>query len=190
MNCELKNIANIRFGTFQQPVKTGDTKYLQLKHFNFQDNQLGEVDSFVNTSSDKKLQSHLLKAGDVLLVSKGNRYFAWYYREEVGAAMASNSFFILHPLDNTIDPQFLTLYLNLTETIERISSMSIGTSIASVKKEDLLELLIAVPPLEKQRQIVNIGNSHHQQIALLVQLKKSKEKYYSLLMNQLLRSEK
>ena len=124
MDYKLKDILKTsRFGPSLKPSKIGDTQYLQLKHFNFSNNKLSDIDSFVDL--DKKLNEHLLITGDILFVTKGIRYFAWRYDKIVGQAFASSTFLVLHPNQEIIAPHFLELYLNLPQVIEEISRLSL-----------------------------------------------------------------
>ena len=112
------------------------------------------MNSFINLSAGRRFDAQMLRPGDVFLVGKGNRHFAWCYDLAIGQALASSNFFILHPRMDLINPHFLALYLNLPQTLENIRALSSGTNIASIKKTDLLELTIAVPPLETQNLLL------------------------------------
>ena len=182
MNYKLKDLLEYsRFGVNTKPSETGDTKFLQLKHFNQQENTLSEVDLFVNL--DNSLSRYLLVNGDILFVTKGHRHLAWCYDEKIGQAVASTIFLILHPNTNIIHPQFLELYLNMPEVVSYISDNLVkGSIISSISKEDLMELIIDVPQLQIQQNLIEITNSHRNQLSLIEQLKNTKKHYYNQLM--------
>ena len=186
MNYKLKDLLEYsRFGVNTKPSETGDTKFLQLKHFNQQENMLPEVDQFVNL--DKSLSRHLLIEGDILFVTKGHRHLAWSYDKNIGQTVASTIFLILHPKHEIIDYRFLELYLNQPQVLGHISDNLVGGAIIStISKEGLLELTIPVPSLEIQQNLINLTNSHRKQLALMEHLKYTKKQYYNQLVNQVL----
>lgn len=185
---KLKNLISYsRFGLNTKPTETGEFNFLQLRNFSFETNNLiTPIDSFVNLTDFQRFQ--ILKKGDILFVTKGNRLFAWCYdNTELRDSVASSLFLVLHPNTNFILPRYLELYFNLPNTIDYIAKNLVGGSVIStIRKEDILELDIFVPSIEKQEQLINISQSFHKQMELLDQLKAKKRTYYNLLINQLL----
>ncbi len=184
MEKKLKDLLEFsHFGAYTKPGKMGDTKFIQLKHFNFNDNQLAEIDSFVDF--DKSLEKQLLNEGNILFVTKGNRYFAWCFDKNLGQSVASSTFVILHPNQSIIEPHFLELYLNLPHMLEQVSKLSSNSVIPTLRSADLLELNISVPAKEMQHRLIDIAHSYHRQMSLIDRLKIEKGEYYHSIMNQL-----
>ena len=93
MKIAINEICEIRFGFYSQPVAGGTVPYVQVRQFDDQGMLMAEASDFVLL--DQKSEPHLLKDGDVLFVGKGNRLFAWCYRDTAGPYIASSIFFVL-----------------------------------------------------------------------------------------------
>lgn len=133
--------------------------------------QTSDVDSFgrllpdaprsTTALSDSQLERALVQPGDVLLANKGARYVAVFYGDKYPTVVASGSFYILRVLDSmTLLPEFLACYLNLRGTQYQLQ-VRIGnpSTVSTLNKKDLLDLLVTVPPLDIQRALVELNNS-------------------------------
>lgn len=154
MKKALKYIASIRTGLFERPQPKGEIVYLQFRHF---DASGGLYDNpFPDLACSGKVVKHLLRPGDVLFAAKGSDHFAATYIDGYPAAVASSSFFVIRLNDETITPEFLTWTLNRPPAQEYFESKARGSGIPSVTKTALEELIIAIPPLEIQKKIMEI----------------------------------
>src|SRR5690349_5430629 len=90
---KLSNIVSIQTGLFAKTVLVGDIAYLQSKDFD--ENGLLNVRLEPQLKTDKTMERHLLKPGDVLFASKGLRNFSAVYELRNIPAAASTSFFVL-----------------------------------------------------------------------------------------------
>jgi restriction endonuclease S subunit len=167
MKRKLKYISTIRYGFHHSPVDLGSIIYLQTNNFDSL-GRLGNVDTYLPL--EKPLEKCLLEDGDILLPAKGNRHFAWVYREKYGLAIASSIFFIIKPQEDVL-PDYLAAILNLPQNLAHFQKLSGGNKIPSFSKKELEELDIPIVPKDVQIKIVDISNLYTHELHLLENLK-------------------
>jgi hypothetical protein len=178
LNTILKYIANVQTGIYAQTSLAGNVVYLQAKHF---DENGSLLDSLVpELPLNSQTEKHLLNEGDVLFAAKGTKNFATKHEGKNGKCVASSTFLVLRlkeEFQNRILSDFLVWYMNHPKTQEWIKAKARGSSIPSISKEDLLELEITLPPLEKQKVIVKINNLQKTEQNLVKKIQLLKEQY-------------
>lgn len=175
---KLTTLCSIRFGLHQPQQQEGDVQYLQARHFNASGRFENAVDVFINEYDPK----HLLKDGDVVLVAKGNRNFAWCYRSWVGPMIASSVFFVMSLNQQKLYPEYLAVILNLMGTQQYFLQNSEGSSIQSVRKSILEDFLIPLPEIPEQQKIVDYTNDFLQMQQIREELiEKNKELYNAVI---------
>jgi len=185
MTLKLSEIAHIRFGYYDAPVEEGELHYLQARHFDDSGKFTRFDDSFI--PSDEKSQKHILKPGDILLAGKGYRLFAWQYEGTPKLSVASTLFFVIEIKNpEQVLPEYLTAFLNLPQTQAYLRHLGAGTSIPSIRKNELSELAVPVPSLEMQHNVAQIHSLHLQQIQLLQSLITEKQSLVENLINRLI----
>ncbi|MFD2885970.1 restriction endonuclease subunit S [Chitinophaga cymbidii] len=181
----MKDIANIRFGLHVVPIERGNILYLQVRQFDEEGRWMPEEEEYI--SYDEKSAEFLLKDGDVLFVGKGNRLFAWCYREEYGPAVASSIFFVLRPKSSAIYPEYLAAVLNAPQSKSAFRQLGGGTNIFSIRKSELGALEITVPPLKRQQQIVAFSTGHAAEIRIAEEMIRQKKELYKIIMSKIIR---
>lgn len=177
MKSTINNICEIRFGFYSQPVEGGNIPYVQVRQFDDQGRLMAEANDFIVL--DQKSESHLLQDGDVLFVGKGNRLFAWCYRDAFGPYIASSIFFVLRPKKKIIYPEYLAVILNAPQTKAALLQIGSGTNIFSLRKSELGAFEIPLPLLEKQKKVAALTDLHQKEIELTQQLLKQKKNLYA-----------
>ena len=169
MIAKLSDIATIRFGYYDAPSEDGELYYLQAKHFDDAGEFTRFDDSFIPL--DEKSQKHVLQPGDILLAGKGYRLFAWQYEGQPSPAVASTVFFVIDVEDKEkVLPTYLTTFLNLPQTQTYLRQLGAGTSIPSIRKNELADLSVPVPSLTMQHNVAQIQALHQRETALLSSL--------------------
>lgn len=176
MQVKLKEIANIQFGYYGQPSKDGTIPYLQAKHFNENGQYIGENDTFLE--EDPKAMVNLLKNEDILFVAKGFRFYATLYKEEFGNAIASSIFFILRCDKTRIIPAYLVSVLNLPKNLLHFQQSGAGSTIPSIRKNELADFSFNLIPLEQQQKVVVLQELYLKDIELTNNIIKEKQKLF------------
>ncbi len=185
MIAKLSEIAAIQFGYYDTPSEDGELYYLQAKHFDDSGAFTQFDESYIPL--DDKSQKHILQPGDVLLAGKGYRLFAWQYQGEPGPAVASTLFFVIAVKDfQRLLPHYLTTFLNLPKTQTYLRQLGAGTSIPSIRKNELGDLPVPIPTVATQQKVAEIAALHHQQLTLLNRLIAEKQVLTEQLINHLI----
>jgi restriction endonuclease S subunit len=173
----LGEIAAIQTGVFAKPVTDGEVVYLQAKNFD----EFGKLQTklYPEIQYQSINEHHLLLKGDVLFAAKGVKNFASCFDRNSMSAVASTSFFVIRiypkQRENTV-PDYLAWMLNQENIQSFLKSKARGTSIPSIRKTDLEALEIELPPIEKQRIIIQLAELMEKEYALREQLQNLRKK--------------
>ncbi len=185
MQVKIKEIANIQFGYYGQPSKDGTIPYLQAKHFNEFGQYVGENDTFLE--KDPKSVANLLQNGDVLFVAKGFRFFATLYNPAFGNAIASSIFFVLRPDKNRIIPAYLVSVLNLPKNLMHFQQSGAGSTIPSIRKNELADFTFNLLSFEQQQKVVGLQELYFKDIQITEALIKEKQKLFQTTISKILK---
>lgn len=93
-----------------------------------------------------------VKTGDIVFTSRGK--FQAAVIKSTKPLLASSSVFIIRVNAKKIHPDYLAIALNSDSCQKQLHLMSRVGTIQTVTKQNISELKISVPPLEKQRLLV------------------------------------
>lgn len=185
MQVKIKEIANIQFGYYGQPSKDGTIPYLQAKHFNDFGQYIGENDTFLE--EDQKSIANLLQDGDVLFVAKGFRFFATLFKEDFGNAIASSIFFVLRPDKTRIIPAYLVSVLNLPKNLMHFQQSGAGSTIPSIRKNELADFTFNLLSLQQQQKVVALQELYFKDIQITDALIKEKQKLFQTTISKIIK---
>lgn len=128
------------------------------------------------TTLTGRKQPDWLKAGDVLFVSKGARFYAVCIDEPPIAAVCSPHFFLLRvlPLAELL-PAFLAWQINQPPFQRQLQQAAEGSSQLSIRRPVLESLTLSVPSLADQQRIVALADLARQERHALHQLIHNRE---------------
>lgn len=179
----LGDIADIRFGYYAKPIDGRGISYLQAKHFDVYGNMIGEPDTFI--AAEYKAADQMLRDGDVLFAGKGYKNFAWCYRRSFGEAVASSLFHVLRPDTQVVLPEYLTALLNHPTNQLYFQQLAAGSSIPSIRKNELANFKVPVVALDMQEKIVEVYKLHRKETSLTLELLERKNELYESIFNTL-----
>jgi len=169
-------LAEIRFGVHSPIMTQGTTAYLQARHFSSLGQMTGSTGSYV--SEEVKLNTHLLKNGDVLMAGKGAKNFAWTYRNNIGPAVASTLFYVITVDQSIIYPEYLATIINLPYNQSYFQKLSSSSSVASLRKKELAEFNVPVLPMKEQKAIAEFAELHLKEMSITTELIALKQDLY------------
>lgn len=186
MKKQLVDIATIQTGYFAKPEANGDLICLQSRHFDDAGRPLSlpEAELRINSMSRK----HLLSDGDVLFAAKGPKNFAVFFKGLGKPAVASTTFFVIRIHEKLVLPEYLTWYLNRSETREYLQAHAKGTSIVSISKSAVGDLWVEIPSLEMQSAVLKINSLLDQETRINYQLAELRSNYIQSLLNQTIKT--
>jgi len=186
MEEKLGDIAQLQFGFYGKPSEKGNAVYLQAKHFDDFGNLKVNIDTYIQI--DNKNEGHLLKDGDILLVGKGMRNFAWTYQSKIGPAMASSIFFVIKVDRSKVIPDFLTTLFNMHQAQAYFQTLGAGSSIPSIRKSELEAFTVKLPTLDLQEKAIVIKQLHYKELDLTRQIIAEKQKVYHEVIKNLIKT--
>ena len=174
----IRNLTTLRSGyPFRGSIEEsadGEALAVQMKDV---DPDLGVSWSGVmRTTLAGRKQPDWLKAGDVLFVSKGARFYAVCIDETPSAAVCSPHFFLLQVLPRAaLLPAFLAWQINQPPFQRQLQQAAEGSSQLSIRRPVLESLTLSVPSLADQQRIVALADLARQERRTLHQLIHNRE---------------
>lgn len=164
MKTQLRTLADIRPGIpFREAIRHAEHGTIGVV-------QAGDIspggtidlDRIARVSSVPNLRAaEELRAGQVLLQSRGQTYRAAVVPKDDLEMVASASLLILDPLSE-IRPAYLAIYLNDPSTQTELRKLATGATIANLKRSEVEQLEVLVPTLEDQDRIVALDDTIRQ----------------------------
>jgi len=133
------------------------------------------------------VDKYRVSAGDVLFISRGSRNHAARVESVPDTAVASATFYILHPHDG-IDAGYLAWCLNQAPIQAQIGQVRTGAGTPIVQRKVFADITIPVPSLDKQRQLAAMGDLMAQEQQIRQQLMKETSTLHRALGQQILQS--
>lgn len=121
-------------------------------------------------------ERYLVKRGDVLFLSRGQKPFAVAVSDDLPQTIASYYFYILRPDSNRILPEYLAWFINQPSAQAYLESRQLGSHIKMVPKLAFEELAVALPPLATQRAIVALEKLRQKEEHFMAQLAKARKR--------------
>ncbi|MDA3885121.1 MAG: restriction endonuclease subunit S [Candidatus Delongbacteria bacterium] len=185
MKYKLKKIANIQTGyTFRNKIvhrDDGNFAVIQMKDLDSE--YIKDNKDILKISDFNISDKHFIQNGDLLFKSRGSNNTSSIFDDKITAILSAP--LLLIRINNTqILPEYLNWYIGSSIAQSYFNSISEGTSQKMINKSALENLEINIPPLEKQKLIIELARLAVLESELLDQLMKNKNKYYNnILMN-------
>ncbi len=149
----LKKFCEVRTGiSLLREGKEDDLKcyLIQLKDVNDD----GFIEDDLKVIYIEKLpENQIIKKNEILFKAKSSNNMAAIMEKE-GLYITTSHYLILKVKNEKIDVNYLWWYLNQRIAQKHFKRLASGGMMPIVKKSDLENLKVIVPPLEKQKQIV------------------------------------
>lgn len=150
---KLNQLSNIQTGIYEKSGFAGEVIYIQGRHINAE----RKIDPFIEPElqMSEKTRRHFLNEGDILFTSKGANLGAVVISQMSNPAVASSMFLVLRDIDkNVVLPEYVAWYLNHPRTQKFLLGSMKGTSLLSITKDDIGNLEIPVPSVQRQQKII------------------------------------
>ena len=159
MITRLTEVAEIRMGyTFRsrlEPEMGGDVAVIQMKDID--DSNLLHPENLIRIQMPELKDKHLVQEGDLMFKSRGVSNAASLVAGNLGRTVLAAPMMLIRPDADKVDAAYLQWFINQPSTQKILSAQAAGTAGKMISKAALEQLVIAVPPLESQRRIVEIG---------------------------------
>jgi restriction endonuclease S subunit len=144
---------------------------------------VSSVCNFIQTNLSDVRADYLLKKGDVLFASRGERRRAAVVEEYLPNTIFSSQL-LACATDESVLPAYLAWYINQQPAQRYLDENATGSYIRNVTKDAFGHLLVPVPPLETQRKIVEIYRLGLRENQLLEEIRKKRGQLVELALLQ------
>lgn len=173
MNALLVDIAEVRMGySFRSRLETdveGDVVVIQMKDID--DANLLHPEGLARIQMPDLKDRHLVQEGDLLFRSRGVTNSASLVGGGIGRAVLAAPMLLIRPRTEIVEPAYLQWLINHPATQAVLAGRAAGTAVKMISKGVLDGLEVALPPLEKQRLIVEVAQLASREAALLDELR-------------------
>ena len=173
MSVALVNIAEVRMGySFRSRLETdagGDVAVIQMKDID--DANLLHPEGLARVQMPDLKDRHLVQEGDLLFRSRGVTNSAALVGGGLGRAVLAAPMLLIRPKTEVVEPAYLQWFINHPATQAVLAGQAAGTAVKMIGKRVLDDLQVVLPPLEKQRLIVEVARLASREVALLEELR-------------------
>lgn len=164
------NWQNVRIGSICQTVKTINLKKMK-GWFNYVDigsidSELKQINSIqkINWGQASSRARQIIRQGDTLFSTvRVNLERIAYVEDDITDAIASTGFTVLRG-SNAVDPRYLFYAVTRPSFIKKLVRLQKGTAYPAVTDKIIFDQEIPLPPLQEQKQLVNLFQTIDQAI--------------------------
>lgn len=166
--------AGYPFRTTVEEVPDGDVHVIQMKDVS---PELGiDWSAVIRTRLAGRKQPDWIVDGDILFAAKGARFYAACVTAALPYAVCVPAFFHLRVRrEAALDPEFLAWQINQMPCQRQLLQAAEGSSLLSIRRAVLEQLVLAVPPIAEQRRIVALAGLASQERQALQRLIHNRE---------------
>jgi hypothetical protein len=178
----LKDIASIQMGySFRarlDSLASGAVAVIQMKDLT--DQNRVDCNALARIDMEKPREHHLAKPGDLIFRSRGLASTAAILLDDPGIAVVAAPLLRVRVSDNVILPKYLNWFIRQAPAQAFLTSHAKGTAQKMISKETLEGLEVFVPPLERQRAIIEITALAEQERQILEKLATRRHQFISI----------
>ncbi|MBN1546327.1 MAG: restriction endonuclease subunit S [Syntrophaceae bacterium] len=178
---KLEEIARIRTG-FQvrsplTSIDMGSHFVIQMRNISPESGVvLDDIDFCKVTPNAHGLHRYLLRAGEVILLTRGNNHPATLITEDYNDFVAAGQFMVLTLESGDVClPEYLCWFLNAPEAKSYFGREARGSGVKIIDKNIVGSLIVPLPDLQTQGNIVKLGKLALKEEKLLDSLKEKRK---------------
>jgi excinuclease UvrABC nuclease subunit len=189
---KLKEITSVQMGySFRSRLEAsegGGVAVIQMKDL-LDDNTVG-CDGLVRINMEAMKEHHLAHRGDLVFRSRGHVTTAAILLEDPGKAVVAAPLLRIRVMkEDMVLPEYLNWYISQRDAQIFLTSRAKGTVQKMISKQAIEDLEVALPSLEKQKNIVELATLSAREQTLLHMLADKREQYISTILMQLAKGE-
>jgi hypothetical protein len=193
MKIKIKKLATVQMGySFRSRLEAsegGGVAVIQMKDL-LDDNTVG-CDGLVRINMEALKDHHLAQRGDLVFRSRGSLTTAAVLLEDPGkAVVAAPLLRIRVTKPDKILPEYLNWYISQRDAQIFLTSQAKGTVQKMISKQAIEDLEVALPSLQKQKNIVELATLSAREQTLLHTLANKREQYISTVLMQFATTDK
>lgn len=166
----------------------GGVAVIQMK--DLLDNNTVGCDGLVRINMEAMKEHHLAQRGDLVFRSRGSLTTAAVLLEDPGKAVVTAPLLRIRVTKkDLVLPEYLNWYISQRDAQIFLTSRAKGTVQKMISKQAIEDLEVALPSLEKQKNIVELAMLIAREKALLHKMADKREQYISTVLMQFAKGE-
>jgi excinuclease UvrABC nuclease subunit len=155
----------------------GEIAVIQMKDLT--DRNRVDCSGLMRIDMEKVKEHHLVRAGDLVFRSRGLVTTSAILTDDPGMAVVAAPLLRIRVTRESVLPGYLNWFINQWPAQSFLASHAKGTVQQMIGKDALEKLEIVVPPLERQKTIVETAELAEQEQALMKKLTEKRKQYIS-----------
>lgn len=148
-------------------------------------------DALARVTLPTKREPDLLEPGDVILSTRGRRYFALALNEIPTPAVCSPHFFVMRATSNSaLLPEFLAWQINQRPAQEHLQQAATGSHILNLTRAAVAALPIIIPPMRTQKAAIALAQIAQREVTALQALIENRRVELDAIATQILNTER
>ncbi len=178
----LSEIAEVLSGILPPKGGDQDAVYVQIKDLRDYDSE------FLRGAAPKARRATRIAVHDLLVPSRGDQLAAFRPTPDMIGAFVGLDVYLVRPAIRRVDPDFLFIALNDIAAVRQLKASATAGALPRIPKQALDDVLLPLPPMEKQRRIARLGILAADCERLLRQRLAAEAKLNAALISRLLRT--
>jgi len=181
MKVKLENIATVQAGySFRsrlESLDTGTVAVIQMKDLT----NANRVDcsELARVDMDLPKEHHLVRPGDLIFRSRGLTSNSALLADDPGGAVLAAPLLRIRIKGGTVLPEYLNWFISQQPAQAYLTSCSAGTALKMISKQSLENMDLFIPPLDRQRLIVELAALEEEEQRIIKELAKKRTQYIS-----------
>ena len=175
----MKYVASVQMGqsfrTRLDVVMSGGVAVIQMKDLT--DQNRVSCAELVRIDIEKPKAHHLMKRNDLVFRSRGLVTNSAIVDDDPGDAVLAAPLFRIRLTESRIMPEYLNWFISQAPAQSFLASHAKGTAQKMISKDVLEDLEVLVPPLERQRKIIEMAALVEEEQKLMRKLAEKRKQY-------------
>jgi len=189
---KIKKLATVQMGySFRSRLEAsegGGVAVIQMK--DLLDDDTVCCDNLVRINMTTVKSHHLVQKGDLIFRSRGHASTTAILLENPGKAVVAAPLLRIRVIKkDLVSPEYLNWYIGQRDAQTFLSSRAEGTVQKMISKQAIEDLDISLPPLERQKKVVELALLSAREQTILNTLAKKRKQYISTLLMQFAKGE-
>ncbi len=154
--------SDIEYGLTASAEDNGDTIFLRITDINDSGKLCGSI-KYISVSQST-FDKYELKQNDILIARSGATAGKPYIHKSIGRFIFASYLLRIKLMQSYILPDYFFCFLNSSNYLNKLSTIKVGSAQPNINTVNLKTLVVPLPPLQEQKQLVNLFQTIDQAI--------------------------
>lgn len=184
---KLGQIATVQMGySFRSridPIKSGTIAVIQMKDLT--SGNVVDISHLARTEINNLANHHLVKPGDLIFRSRGQVLQSAILSDSPGRAVLAAPLLRIRVTEESVLAEYLNWYINQVPAQNQLARHASGTAQQMVGIQTILDLEVALPPIELQKKVCKLAAFGYEEQRLMGIIAEKRSKLLSSILTTL-----